>query len=137
MEYGQTPWDDMGADELRLEVWRLFKAAENAESCLLMAKQATEYQLGDAGPYWSDQGSGGRALNMLNEAMHVRDELSEDDRESLWKDFFRNALPLLFKNLDGWKWMVCEKCQQWTTGNQCMCGNTELRPIRWEDFRNK
>jgi len=134
MERGETPWDNMSADELRLEVWRLYKAAETAESCMAMQKAMCEHE-GTRHPYWSNGGSGGSALLMLDQALHIRDGLDCEGKETLWHGFFRNAMPLLFNGLDHWEWMVCEGCQQWTTGNECRCGNDKLRPIEWDDFR--
>ena len=78
---------------------------------------------------------------MLDQALSTGLSLSDSDRETLWKGFFRNALPLLFKNTN-WNWIVCEKCEQWLIPPDennpvgCMfCDNKKLRPIKWEDFR--
>ena len=137
MKYGHTPWDDMSKEDLLLEVWRLYKAAESAKSCIELHKVYNPMS-----GFWSDEGTGGRALNMIDEAMSTVSKMPDNEREKLWYGFFRNALPLLFEcaKKSGWDWIVCEKCDCWTSGKQSVescikCGNTDLRPIKWSDFR--
>ena len=137
MKYGKTPWDNMTKDELLFEVWRLYQAAESARTCIKLHKIQTL-----TSSFWSNRGTGGNALNRLDEAMETVSKLSDKKKERLWHDFFRNALPLLFKSAKKgyWNWLVCEKCNCWTSGiepvEKCiLCGNKDLRPIRWSDFR--
>lgn len=133
MEYGQTPWDNMTKEELKLEVFKLYKAAEEARSCLRILRCQDEDS-----PFWT-KGMGFEAIDCTEQAMKTGLSLSEEDRETLWKGFFRNALPLLF-NIPNWQWMVCEKCKQWSCNldskvDKCVrCDNEDLRPIRWSDF---
>ncbi len=126
----------MSREELLLRVLKLYKAAESAKSCLEVSKVYDPNS-----PYWTPQGAGGSALNMLDQALSDGLSLDEDDREVLWKGFFRNALPLLFKGTR-WGWNVCETCQHWLgedgTGKlkeECFCGQS-MRPIKWSDFTN-
>lgn len=135
LRYGETPWDNMTREELLLRVLKLYKAAESARSCLRIAQHHDPKS-----PYWGSDGSGGSALNMLEQAMGDGLALDDENSEKLWKGFFRNALPLLFTGTN-WDWNVCEKCEHWigkssdgTIRETCITCNGKLRPIKWTDF---
>jgi hypothetical protein len=146
LKWGESPWDSLTRDELLREVQRMASALLSARSvmtiCGPMAGQ-------DIKPFWSSDGSGGRALERADIALRRHDEYGS---ENCYRAFFRTADWLLFPKPDGPRgsrgWMVCPTCGVMrmedryglapdTKCPKLDCGGAVLRPITWDDMKRK
>lgn len=138
LKWGETPWDDMPRKDLLREVQRMYSALTSAQSALYAMSNA------ESSPWWSNVGTGGRALEKVKQALEAYDDGGRW-RESIYRSFFRYADDLLFRGV-GPGWMICDECQQMTgrplDGEQSatcilceMKGNPgrPTRPLTWSD----
>lgn len=138
LNWGETPWDNLTREELLRHVQRLYCAADAARS-ILHSTAAMQW-----GAYWSQEGSGGRALQKTEQACDIA--VNGFNKEDIYRCFFRYAADLLFEGL-GAGWAVCPLCGQmigkagdgWpATGRKCSdfrngCDGV-LRLLTWEDL---
>lgn len=140
--WGETPWDRMTRDEVIREAQRLFAACGAMKGALAMNRFGNE-----ASPFWSLQGTAGRALAM---GEHALAEYGDSDQrsENIYRSFFRAAEDLLFHGIGCFSWYVCE-CGTMTgsqpdgTHDRCCsdCAHkagwsvASMRPITWDDVK--
>jgi hypothetical protein len=124
---GTTPWDNLTRTELLQTIWRYYFTIDALYLALfdlqkthqlgktLFVRQAEQY------------------------AEQISAELSLEQSAMLYRDFFRYAPCLLFKQPGLWdrRWAVCDHCGQWQVGEKTTCrecGQT-VRPLTWLDLR--
>lgn len=132
LKWGQTPWDNMSREELLREVQRMFAALTATRSVVAITRHSDPQS-----PYWSDQGTGGQALLMADEALGPWAKPNSDG-EDVYRAFFRCAIDLLFKAPVGPGWMVCETCDEMLANRErppttCLRGHP-MRKLEWRDL---
>lgn len=137
LKWGQTPWDKMSKSELLREVQRMFTALESARSAMKLSSDMSH-------PFWSDIGSGGRALSKANQV--IESIYDKYDSESVYRSFYRYAISLLFNVPDKEKWVVCSECGAMYSPGELdkPCGifpsgkkdcKGTLRALNWSDLK--
>lgn len=141
LEWGETPWDGLSRETLLREVQRMYCALSASESALNICKMSEPGH-----PYWTREGTGGRALSKINEITRpIRKRYGWDDSKagSLFRTFTRYANDLLFFHKSD-SWVICIKCKCWLgrmpRGNEgpireCSFCHKPTRPITWDDLR--
>jgi hypothetical protein len=111
-------------------------AAVSAESVL---HQFDDMQPGS--PFWTAQGSGGRALARLRFLIRRSgDGDLNESSEKIYRSFFRSAYGLLFPEIarEQDKWGVDEQSGEmfapYKPGEVSVLSGRELRPIEWRDL---
>jgi hypothetical protein len=139
LKWGQTPFDNMSADELRRECQKMFSAVTSCRSALAMQRHNAPDH-----PYWGPDGTGGRALNKADAVIDPIEARYIDG--SIYGSFFRYADDLLFPALirdSGWyvcdcgcKTMVASVgTRQRPTNSIGSCKTpNDLRPLAWKDL---
>lgn len=102
LKWGQTHWDKMTQKKLLREVQRMYSAIISMESVLKLSKYGNE-----TSPFWSEEGSGGRALNRTRQITEPLKKKYGDDAQ-MYGVFFRYANSLLFEEEE--KWEICPEC---------------------------
>jgi hypothetical protein len=141
LKYGETPWDRMSQEELLLVVWKMWATIVEAESVIRLNMRE------DWHPFWSEQGSGGRTLEMIHQVRaDIGCEHGTAANEELYRAFFRYAPDLLFDRdsavMVGSGWRVCDKDGDMyarlagdPAPTKChKCGGP-LRRLEWKDLR--
>jgi hypothetical protein len=137
--WGQTPFDDMSRDELLFEVRRMFSALGSCKSALAVLAS------NDSSPYWSPDGTGGRALKMAEIALEGLDDGGEFS-EAIYRMYYRYAIDLLFGPKFGFGWWVCDSCgDMWGDPDKapfencinqtCAAHGQPLRRLNWDDLK--
>jgi hypothetical protein len=128
LNWGETVFDDLSNDELRLQCLKMFAALQAAHTVIKQTRisqlwrlikvntddhKAIQKALDEAAKqdgYWG-KGIGGRAYEMVNQALEIA---KITDAEEQYRSFWRYAVDLLFtepKGLQiGFGWSVCPKC---------------------------
>jgi hypothetical protein len=143
LKWGQTPWDHLSQPELLREVQRMYAALESTRSVLnILSAQART-----ADSFWSERGSGGKALSRANQVIEPVQQ--EYDPEDIYRAFFRYATSLLFEVDERERWYICPVCGimlsgENQTGQACQIidipGRKEsncpgiMRPLEWQDL---
>lgn len=125
--WGETPFDDLSRGELLRLAQAYHSALVAARS--VMAMHATD----NPSLYWTIEGVGGRALAKANYLMKLsREDSSDQERENIYRSFFRTADTLLFphKRQDKFHdWGVNAKGEMIAP----QAGQQGFRPIKWAD----
>lgn len=140
LKWGETPWDSSSREELLREVQRLYAALGSAKSEMSMSRLSVPDH-----PYWSDRGSGGRAIAKAVMALE-RSPAAQCDGEDVYRKFFRFAADLLFTPELGFGWWICDACgtmmgsppEGAQRSRECYtpkCNKAPTRPITWDDLR--
>lgn len=132
--WGETPWDDMPREDLLRHVQRLYAATLSARGTLRMLA------LGDPSPFWSGQGTGGRAIAKCEHAMREAAPDFFEAEGDLYDSFYRYAVDLLFPDLGrGWTIGDCghlfghDERNRPTT--ECFFCKKPMRPFTWADMK--
>lgn len=140
LKWGETPFDHMTPEELRMACLRMYSACEAAHGSLVQLREGDEWNLGRPNPYFRGHaGVGRRAISKLEQVLEpVKQAFGED----VWR-YFRYADDLLFTGV-GSNWMKCPKCACfWGTvldakpSEKCPACDGPLQPICWEDLKPK
>ena len=142
LKWGQTPFDTMTPEQMKIELCRMWMAVITARSVLGLDSKLRDPE----SPYWNASGSGGRALRMCDQV--VKGIEAKYDSESIFRSFFRYAEELLFTgDLANRPWMICDTCEQMTSpgpkDNTCPFCETDrklgprVRKLTLEDLRAK
>lgn len=129
LRWGETPFDDLNRAELLRLVQAYHSAAVSARSILRIGRIGQE-----TSPYWSREGSGGRALAKLDHLVTLcGDGGMNAASERIYRSFFRSAIGLLFPGLKDKfdDWGVNDK-GEWIAPNPGP--ERGFRPVRWSDL---
>lgn len=131
LKWGETPFDDLTRGELLRLVQAYHMALTSADSVL---HQLMPYSREASGPFWSKDGSAGKAIDRMDALkLLMGDGGSDTDRENIYRQFFRTAFVLLFPDQarDFDLWGVNEK------GEMCAPNpglDRGYHPISWRDL---
>lgn len=122
----------------------MYSAVVSLGSCMRVSRVSNP-----SSPYWSADGSGGRALLKADQIEAIKEKYYSED---IYRSFFRYADDLLFTGV-GFGWDVCPKCgtmvgasggnKKRHTGLRCgdVIGFKQrecdgiLRPLQWDDLK--
>ena len=144
LEWGETPWDNFSREDLLREVQRMYSAVLSAHSVMILSREPSSLF------WWSDDGSGRRALAKTQMVLDKVKELGYKD-ENIYRSFFRYAIDLLFTPELGFGWAVCDTCDSMIgsgvdtkdmVGEECpFCKNNGklslMRKLEWKDLAKK
>lgn len=126
--WGESPFDDLTRGELLRLVQAYHSATVSSRSVLKM--HANDAETG----FWGPEGTGGRALQKANYLMALsREDSTDQERENIYRSFFRTADTLLFpyKKSDKFSdWGVNEDGEMVAPHS----GKDGYRPIEWKDI---
>lgn len=152
LRFGETPFHKMTKKQLLIVACQMYAALSRTRSHVAMRKAADEYN-GNIGGYWGENGQGGIALAMAEQALYAAQ--AGYTSEAVYRSFFRYATDLLFDNSKykiGSGWMVCPVCGTMlgargdgTTVEGQICKDAfpiqkgecpgVYRPLTWDDLR--
>ena len=103
LKWGETPFTHMTHEELLFAANQMYAACVSARSVLRMSSMRGDHY------YWDPQeGSGGRALNKLDQVVEPTEE--KYSPEKIYRSFFRYADDVLFTNVSKSLWAICPEC---------------------------
>ena len=115
LKWGETPWDNMGKDELLREVQRMYSAARSLYAIVRMDADMREHFGGNT-VYFGKTGVGGAALEKGRQVIDALFERYKEGEGDVYSSFFRYADDLLFDTSTGYEflrkeWHICTKCK--------------------------
>ncbi len=138
LRWGETPFDRMSHEDLLIHAKRMFLALTSLHSVVSQHKVSDEHFNKLNLPYWSNDGMGGKALNLSKRTLgKIKRGYNSDN---IYRMFFRYAKDVLFEpDENASRWQVCDHCKMFlgTTDTACCFCKNRLRKLTMADLMNE